>query len=251
MGTTAIAESSMALVLNQVVEYLAPSGDYELRKIALKNEYAPIVASAAKIVAITTPEEAQEAANHGRVLQAGKKEIEAFFKPVKQKIDGIKAPILADEKALSNPLETEKARIGVLQAEWDAEVERRDRERQRLAEEAAKKQAEDDVLQRAIDLAASGEEEASEALLSEPVVAAPVVVQSIASRPTGSVKRKYYKCIVTNFKALVEAVAAGKVPILALQANESFLNNQADQFKEGFSFPGCVLDTTTSMSYRS
>ena len=44
MGTTTVAQTSTALVLNQVVEYLAPSGDYEKRKIALKSEYDAIVA---------------------------------------------------------------------------------------------------------------------------------------------------------------------------------------------------------------
>ena len=108
MGTQTVAATSTALALNQVVELLAPSGAYELKKIALRSEYAPIVASAAKITAITSEEEAQEAANHGRLLQAGLKEIETFVKPIKQKIDSIKNPILADEKALGNPLDEQK-----------------------------------------------------------------------------------------------------------------------------------------------
>lgn len=253
MGTTTAVQPSVELVLKSVTEYLAPSGDYEKKKLALKAEYDQVLLSAAKITAITSPEEAESATAHARLLQAGRKEVEAFFKPVKQKIDGIKAPILADEKALGGPLETEQKRIGVLQTAWDAVVEKQDKERQRLADEAAKKQAEEEALQRAIDLAAAGEDEAADAVLEEPVVAAPVVIQSTYSRPTGAVKRKYYKCKVTDFKALVAAVAAGTVPILALQFNESFLNKQADTFKEGFEgmYPGCSLDTSTSTSYRA
>ena len=251
MGTQTVAPTSTALVLNQVVEYLAPSGAYELRKIALKNEYAAIVASAAKITAITSEEEAQEAANHGRLLQAGLKEIETFIKPVKSKIDSIKNPVLADEKALGNPLDAEKKRLGVLLTGWNQEVERRRQVAQREAEEAARKQAEEDALQRAIELAAAGEDEAADAVLSEPVVAAPVVVQAQVSKPTGSVGRKYYKAKVNNLKALVEAVAVGKVSILALTANQSWLNDEADHMKEAFAIPGCELETTTSTSFRA
>ena len=83
MGTTVATTNSTELVLTQMVTLLGPEGDYEKRKIALRNEYGPIVASAAKITAITNEEEAQEAANHGRLLQAGTKELETFFKSIK------------------------------------------------------------------------------------------------------------------------------------------------------------------------
>jgi hypothetical protein len=251
MGTAAIASTSTALVLAQVVEFLAPSGDYEKRKIALTSEYAQIVVSAAKITAITTQEEAQEAANHGRLLQNGTKEFESFFKAIKVKCDAIKNPILADEKVANAPLDAEKKRLGTLLTAWNQEVQRKAQEAQRKAEEDARKQAEEDALQRAIELAAAGEDEASEAVLDEPIVAAPVVVQVPVSKPTGSVGRKYYKCKVTDFKALVAAVAAGTVPIQALEANQSFLNNQAENFRDAFSYPGCELDTTTSTSFRA
>ena len=250
MGTIATTNST-ELVLTQMVTLLGPEGDYEKRKIALRNEYGPIVASAAKITAITNEEEAQEAANHGRLLQAGTKELETFFKSIKSKCDAIKNPILADEKVANKPLDDEKKRLGTLVGAWNEEVRRKALEAQRKAEEEARKQAEEEALQRAIELAAAGEDEASDAVLAEPIVAAPVVVAAPVSRPTGSVGRKYYKCKVTNFKALVAAVAAGTVPIQALEANQSFLNNQADQFKEAFAFPGCELDTTSSTSFRS
>jgi hypothetical protein len=252
MGTTtAVGQTSTELVLKQMVTLLAPEGDYEKRKIALKNEYAPIVASAAKITTITTEEEAQEAANHGRLLQAGGREIETFFKSIKTKCDAVKNPILADEKIANKPLDDEKKRLGVLVGKWNQEVERKRQEAQRIADEEALKQAQEDALQRAIELAASGEDEASEAALNEPIVAAPVVIAAPVSRPTGSVGRKYYKCKVNDFKALVAAVAAGTVPLLALDPNQSFLNDQADTFKEAFSYPGCALDTTTSTSFRA
>ena len=251
MGTTTVAQTSTALVLKQVVDYLAPEGEYEKRKIALKNEYEQIVLSASKITAITNEEEAQEAANHGRLLQAGTKEMESFFKSIKQKCDAIKNPILADEKAANLPLETEKKRLGVLVGQWNQELLRRKQEAQRKAEEEARRQAEEDAIQRALELAAAGEDEAANAVLEEPVVAAPVVVHAPVAKPIGSVGRTYYKCKVTDFRALVKAVAEGKVSIAALEPNQSWLNDEADHQREAFAVPGCVLDTTTSTSFRA
>lgn len=252
MGTTALATvGTTELILGQMTTLLKPEGDYEKRKISLHNEYAPIVVNASKITAITTEEQAQEAANFGRLLQAGAKELETFFKSIKVKCDAIKNPILADEKAENKPLDDERERLGVLLTAWNQEVQRKAQEAQRKAEEEARKVAEEEALQRAIELAAAGEDDAAEAVLEEPIVAAPVVVQAAYAKPTGSVGRKYYKCKVTDFKALVAAVAAGTVPLMALEANTAFLNNQADQFKDAFAFPGCALDTTSSTSFRA
>ena len=157
---------------------------------------------------------------------------------MKQKIDGIKNPILADEKALGNPLDTsEEAARRALVDGWNQESQRRQQEAQRAAEEAARKASRRRRSTTCHRLAAAGEDEASDAVLEETIVAAPVVVHAPVSKPTGSVGRKYYKCKVTSLKALVAAVAAGTVSILALTANQSLLNDQADSCKEAFSYP--------------
>ena len=47
------------------------------------------------------------------------------------------------------------------------------------------------------------------------------------------------------------AVAAGKLPLLCISANESFIRNQAKAMKEAFSMEGVKLVVTESTSFRS
>ena len=251
MGTATAVGTE--LVLKAVVEILGPSGTYETRRIALRNEYGAVVAAAKKLTAIETADQAEEATQYGRVLQNGTKEMEVFFKGIKSQIDSIKAPVLAAEKEDVGPLNTEKTRLGGLLTAYQAAERRKREEEERIAREAAEKQAEEEALQRAIELAAAGEEEAADAVLEEPIVAAPVVIPASAPKPTGSVARKSYKAEVTDLKALVAAVAAGKVPLLALQANETFIGQQARSMGEAFEglYPGVKLVVTESTSFRS
>jgi hypothetical protein len=203
------------------------------------------------LTAIETAEQAEEATQYGQVLQNGTKEMEVFFKGVKSQIDSIKAPVLAAEKEDVGPLNKEKARLGGLLTTYQAAERRKREEEERIAREAAEKQAEEETLQRAIELAAAGEEEAADAVLEEPIIAAPVVIPASAPKPTGSVTRKNYDIEVTDLKALVAAVAAGKLPLLCISANESFIRNQAKAMKEAFSMEGVKLVVTESTSFRS
>lgn len=239
------------LVLKGVVEILGPSGTYEKRRIALRNEYGAVVAAAKMLTVIETADQSEEATQYGRLLQTAAKETEAFFKTVKSQIDDIKKPVLQAEKDDSGPYNTEKARLGGLLTAYQSEQRRLREIEEQKAREAAQKQAEEDALQRALELAAAGESEAADAVLEEEVIAAPVVIQAAAPKPTGSVARKTYSAEVVDLKALVAAVAAGTVPLMAILPNESFIGNQARAMKEAFSMPGVKLKTSESTSFRA
>jgi hypothetical protein len=246
VGTTELA-------LPKIVEILGPDGEYEKRRIALRNEYSAVVEQAKTIIAIDSAEAAEEATKLGRLLQVASKETETFFKGVKVQVDAIKAPILAAEKADCGPYESEKKRIGTLQSAWDQKVIREKEETDRLAREKAIQDAREEALLRAIEMESLEGTEAAEAILQEPIVAAPVVTLSkSAGRPTGSVNRgTVYKGRVENLMELVKAIAVGKAPLNAVMANESFINNQADQYKDAFSMPGVKLDKSIPpTSYR-
>jgi hypothetical protein len=244
--------ASTALALPRIIEILGPDGEYEKKRLALRGEYGQVVLAARALTVISSGEQAQEAANFGRLLQAATKETEAFYKSVKSQIDDIKKPVLQAEKDDTASYNTEKSRLGGLVQSYQQEVERQRREDERIAREAAEAQAREEVLQRAIELEEAGEGEAAQQLLEEPIIAPPVVLLSPApSKPTGSVTRTIYSAEVTNFKELVEAVASGKVPLMALLPNDQFLNQQAKSFKEGFSMPGVKLKTDTSTGFRS
>ena len=246
MGTT-----STELALPRIVEILAPEGEYEKKRIALRTEYAAVVHEAKNIVSVDTAEQAEAATNLGRLLQTATKETEAFFKTIKSQIDDIKKPILQAEKDDQSPYLTEKSRLGTLLTSYQAAERRKREEEERRAREEAERQAEADALQRAIELAAMGEPDAAEEVLAEPVIAAPVIILAAAPKPKGSVLKESFSAEVVDFKALVEAVAAGRVPLLALQPDHSFINNQARLFKDAFAYPGCKLKRETNTSFRS
>ena len=251
MGT-AVAATNTELAINRIGEILGPGGAFEVEKIRLRQQYGPIVAAAQKITAITNADEAQEAANAGRMLRAGVKDYTEAFKAVKTRIDDVKKPVLAEEKEVIAPLEKEGTRLAGLVQVFQQEVERKRQEEERKAREAAEAQAREDALLRAIEAEEAGSAEEAQAILEEPIIAGPVVLASPApTKPTGSVTRTTYSAEVTDFKALVKAVAEGRVPLMALQANEQFLNQQAKSFGAGFSMPGVKLVENTSTHFRS
>lgn len=82
-----------------------------------------------------------------------------------------------------------------------------------------------------------------EAVERQPLDVAPVVVETAVASVTGTSLRTYYSCGDVDVLALCQAVVAGKVSVLALQANTVFLNKQASALKDLFplAFPGCQL----------
>lgn len=238
------------LVLSIPAEILGLGSEYDKRRIELRKEYETILAEAKKIEVIESPEMAEQVNNLGRLLQTGTKEVAIFFTPIKREIDKFKAPVLEHEKEFVE-LEDQKKRLGTLITAWNQRCAREKEEADRKAREDAERQAREDQLARAVELDVAGDHQAAEQLLEEPVFS-PVSIQSYAAPKTkGQVARVYYRCKVTNLMELVKAVAAGKAPIQCLQANETFLNNQADAFKEQFSYPGCELDRSTNTHFRA
>ena len=98
MGTTELA-------LPRIVEVLAPGGEYEVGRIALRKEHGVVLENAKKVTSVSTAEDAEEVTRFGRLLQAATGEAEKFYKGYKQQIDAIKAPILLLTKPRRSGLE--------------------------------------------------------------------------------------------------------------------------------------------------
>lgn len=247
---TATIEAS-AIVLSMPPEILGPGSKYEQGLIALRKEYAQIIGESMKITVVDSQESLEMANNIGRILQAGSKEGEAFFKPVKSQIDAIKKPILEHEKAFAGELDAAKRRLGVLITAYSLEQARKRNEAERQAREEAERQAREDQLVRAVNLATMGDEEAADALLDEPVLAAPVVIQSHSPvKMAGQVGKTTYSCEVFDVKALLKAVLEGKAPMQCFVLDQGWLNKKASLDKEGFNLPGCRLKTDRSTHFR-
>jgi hypothetical protein len=248
MGTATI---NGALVLEVPTQILGPGSEYDKRRIALKKDAEQLVLDAKKIVQVASAEEEEAANNAGRVLQAETKEIELFFKPIKQQIDGFKAPVLLHEKELGIPIDAEKKRIGGLITEWKQQCAREQEERDRKAREEAERQAREDQLARAIELEASGDKEAAAQVLEEPIFAPAVTQSEAAPKLAGQVGRMTYSATVVDFRTLLKAVAEGRAPLQCLVADESYLNGKARLEKDGFNVPGVRLNKTPSTNFRS
>jgi hypothetical protein len=240
-----------ALALNITPELLGPGSEYEVRRNRLVQEYYPVYSAAAKLTAISNPEEAQQATEMGRVLQTALRETEQFFAPLKQQIDKFKGVVLDHERMLYKDLFEQKTRLGALLTMWNDQQERERQERERVAREEAQRKAHEEALARAIELESEGQTEAAEAVLDEPVFVPVVAQKDVLPKSKGQITKTTYKAVVFDFRALVKAVAEGRAPIQCLLPDQGFIDAQARSYKEGFSLPGCRLEAEKKTHFRS
>jgi hypothetical protein len=239
------------LVLNVPAEILGPGSEYEKRYIALKNDVLQLVEAARNVKRVTSPDELELANNAGRVLQASAKEVEGFYRPLKQQVDAIKAPLLAHEKEFVSSVEAEKRRLGGLITEYNREVIRKKEEEERKAREEAEKEETEKTLLRAVELESAGDIDAAEQVLNAPIVAAPVVIQREAPlKMAGQVGKTRLVVKVTDPKAIYIAIAEGKLSMECAPINTAWLNKKANLEKQGFDVPGCVVEQESSTYFR-
>jgi hypothetical protein len=154
------------------------------------------------------------------------------------------------EGALLKPVREVAAYYNREITRWDLEEKRKAEDERRKAEAKALKEAERDKEKEAKALERSGEAEAADHVRSQPV--APPVVARIPTIPQmkGVGQRNNYRHKVIDFQGLVKAVAAGRVPIQALQPNDTFLNQQARSLKESLDYPGVRVVNQVSAQIR-
>jgi len=229
---------------------VGPGTPFEQRRIELQQEVAIVLRDSKKIT-VNSVESSEQATAAGRVLQTAQKERENFFKGIKGQIDLVKAPVLAAEKEDIGPIEAEKQRLGAEITKFN-NAQRVLREAQeRAAREAAEQAAREELLNRAIELEASGEAEQADQVLAEPVFVPVIIQSSVAPKVQGQVGKFTYGAEVTDLMALVKAVAAGTVPLQAIKADESYIGGLARVQKEGFCLAGCKLVKKESTHFRS
>ncbi len=240
------------LTVQTAPEILLPSGDYQVETARLRTENKRILALASHIVSITNEDEHEKAVAVGRLVQAVSKQLAEHYKPYKSKVDAVKKVILEDERKDTEEASKEKARLGALVLDWDRDQEKKRQEQMRVDRERAQREEEERRLADAIYLEQQGQSEEAEAVLNESAMPIPVITQKVnASRLPGQVVRTKYRGKVVGFHSLVKAVAEGKVPILALEVNQSFVNTQANQFREALDWPGVVVEIEVSSHFRS
>jgi galactokinase len=243
--------TELAVVKRLEIEILGPESPFVVARSERRKEWLPIVESA-KTLEITDAESKETAVGYGRLLQASQKELEKLFTDTKQLVDALKKPVLEAEKADLGAIKTAKDALGAIVQKYNAEQDRLHREALRKAQEEARKAAEEQRLAEAIAAEAAGEKEEAEQILNErPMMAAPVIVQKSNAKLAGEVGKTTYSIRVTSLEKLVKAVAAGTVPLFAIKADESWIGKQANAYREGLSYPGVEVDSSTKTHFRS
>lgn len=186
-------------------------------------------------------------------------EIIPFRKKWKDYWEGLRVPAYAAYQGILNkfnegdkPAAEAERQVKSEIRRWDDEQERLRQEEQRKAQAAAEAAADEERLRAAIVAEESGasDEEVS-SIVDAPVVAVAAPVAPTYAKASGVSKRDNWKAKVTDMKALVKAVAAGKVPLEYLQPNDQALNARAKADKQTMNIPGVVAWNDSIISGRS
>lgn len=162
-----------------------------------------------------------------------------FVEPIRLITHGLYQKVLDVKKRLQSPVENQLQPLGNEIKRFEREMEeRRQAEERRLAAEAAK-QEEERKLQAAADAESVGMDETSvQAILCAPSTMPAPVAAPAFQRVAGMSSRESWCAEVTDFHALVKAVAKDKKLLPLLEANMPALNAQARSLKTAMAIPG-------------
>jgi hypothetical protein len=175
------------------------------------------------------------------------KKIKDYFKPLKSKSYDTWKSICSAENEELGKLQPGVAHLSKEMTAYNLEQEKIGKaEEERLRRKALKKE-EEERLQAAIEAEKEGNKDEAEAILEEPVfVPSPIVLKAVP-KVNGLAQRTNWKYRLTDLNALVKAVYEGKVPLMALEPNDIFLNQQARALKGTVQYPGVEFYSETSM----
>lgn len=146
--------------------------------------------------------------------------------------------------------EKQEAEARERQRAAEAEARRVQEEQRKAAEAEAKRQAEEARKAEVARLKAEGDKAAAKAAAKAPLVVAPVVLPPPAPvvvpyvapvQAAGISFREKWSATVTDFEAMVRAVADGKAPLALLLPNDSMLNRHAAAYKDKSPIPGVAF----------
>lgn len=204
----------------------------------LTNKSLTVAERALALPAIQTPEDYSLAGNLTLAINDARKEVQAFFKPQKQNLDQAKKVILDKEKEMLAPLDNALGHVEPLIASYLREQRRIKAEAEAKAQEEARKRAEEELLARAKKAEDAGNQEAARAIIEEPVVLKAVERVAEIPKVRGITTMEVWKARVTDFPALVKAVASGSAPMECLIPSDIFLGREAKATKGVSPYPG-------------
>ncbi len=149
--------------------------------------------------------------------------------------------MVAAKKTHADPVEAAQRLIKQKMIDFDEEQKRlREIEQIRLDKEA-KEQGEREALELAAELEKAGLKQEALEVIEAPASPATKVAPKTTPKVEGFVSRSIWGAQVTDLRALLEAVMAGKVPMQAIKADEIFLGQQARALKSAMKWPGVTV----------
>lgn len=205
-------------------------------------------ADRARALRVDTAEHYTLAAALLQTVKALRTEVDATFTPICEKAHATWKEALAQRKKHDEPLVESEAILKHAMLKYTEAEERRQQAERAALEEQARAAEEQVRLDEAAALEAAGETAMADAVLSMPSIAPPVTLAPVAPRVAGIARRTVWKAQVTDLRALVAAVAAGTVPLAALQANDAVLQGQARSLKGELRWPGVRVFPESSIA---
>jgi hypothetical protein len=209
----------------------------ETKADELNREILPELSVAAEIV-VRDAESYKMAGETWKSLTSLEKKIKAYWEEDVSSALKLHRSLVAKRDAMLIPVGEQKNFLRLGMKTFEDEQERIRRAEQARLEEEARKAAEEAALAQAVALEQNGHKSAAEAVIATPVVAPAVYVPKTTPAGFGNATRRTWGAEVTDIMALVKAVAAGTVPIQAIEANSVFLNQQARALKSALQYPG-------------
>lgn len=203
---------------------------------ALVREAQTLMQGAAQF-RITRDKDYVDAAELLKQVKGKQKELkamrESITKPMNAALKAVRELFTQPESTLSEAEDALKQAM----IDYNREQERlRKQQQHALDEQAARERA--DLAARAAQARARGDdEEAAELSDRAAMIVAPIVPHEVP-RVAGISQREPWYAEVHDLRALVVAVAEGRVPLAAVQENSSFLNGQARALREELRYPG-------------
>lgn len=209
-----------------------------------RTQIASAVAEASGIQ-VQSPEDYTRAGEHLKAARALLKEADRIFDPSIKSAHETHRLMVKAKKDATIDLEAAAAMLAGRMGDWKSEQDRKAmqakldadrelREREKLAREAE----------------AQGNPQLAEEVRAIPVVSASATL-TVTPKIDGISSRTTYSARVLDLKELVRAVAAGTVPINAVEPNMAFLNSLARAAKvPGVFMPGVESVETTGVAVR-
>lgn len=188
---------------------------------------------------IETIEDYNRAAQTLKDMKSARRDLDAKRKELTKPLDDRKGEIMEVFKEPIGQLDKNASALAKKIQDYADEQERkRKAEEARLAAQARKEQ--EKLEQRAAKAEEKGQVEKAE-VLREQAQTAPTGISldnGISLKGTGVSERENWSGEVTDKKALIKAVAAGKAPLNLLEVNTKVLNQLARSLKSELNYPG-------------